>query len=154
MRNFMPGRVLVVDAGGATDRAILGEIMVAQLRAVGAAGVVVDGAVRDRAGLQDLGVPVYAAGVTHCGPYRSGPGEIHGPVSIGGTVVCDGDVIVGDDDGVVVVRAAEAESVCLRAETRMEFEEVAIERARRGETEYDWLDGSIAIEEIDTGNGQ
>ena len=150
----MPGRVLVVDAGGGTDRAILGEIMVAQLKAVGAAGVVVDGAVRDRTGLQNLGLPVYAAGVTHCGPYRSGPGEIHGPVSIGGTVICDGDVIVGDDDGIVVVRAAEAEGVCLQAEARMKFEEEAIARAHRGETDYDWLDSSIAIERINMDNGQ
>ena len=96
-----PGDVIVVDGGGDETRALIGEIMlnIAQYR--GAAGYVIDGAIRDRAALAASDFPVFARAAIHRGPYKSGPGEINVPICIGGMVIAPGDIVVGDDDGVV-----------------------------------------------------
>ncbi|MGH3999417.1 MAG: RraA family protein, partial [Pseudonocardiaceae bacterium] len=92
-----PGDILVVDAWGYSDRAVVGGLLVRYARAQGIAGLVVDGAVRDLVDLVELGLPVFSRAVTHVGPYKNGPGELRGPVGIGGTVVAQGDVVVGDE---------------------------------------------------------
>jgi regulator of RNase E activity RraA len=97
-----PGDVLVVNAGGHVDRAVTGEIVYRYAVSRGIAGVVIDGAVRDGAEIAAGTAPVFSRGVTHAGPWKNGPGEIRGPVAIGGTVVCCGDLVVGDGDGLVV----------------------------------------------------
>ncbi len=96
-----PGYVLVVDGGGDISRALVGEIMstIAQFR--GAAGMVIDGAVRDAAALGRSEFPCFARTAIHRGPFKNGPGEINVPVTIGGMIVAPGDIVVGDDDGVV-----------------------------------------------------
>jgi RraA family protein len=96
-----PGDVLVVDGGGDLTQALVGEIMMSRAMAMGVAGFVIDGAIRDVAAFLQTDFPCYARGVTHRGPYKSGPGEINVPVSIDGMVVMPGDVVVGDADGVV-----------------------------------------------------
>lgn len=118
-----PGDVVVVDAGGALENAVLGELMTrwAAHRQLG--GLVIDGAVRDAESLAHQPLPVYARGVTPRGPYKDGPGEINLPVSCGGQAVCPGDIIVGDADGVCVIPAAEAEAVRQGASVIMQTEE-------------------------------
>lgn len=107
-----PGDVIVIDAGGFTDRAIFGELMATYCKSRGIAGIVCDGAIRDRGGLAAMeNFPVYAKGATPNGPYKNGPGEINVPVVIGGKVVHPGDIIVGDDDGVIVIDPAIAEEI-------------------------------------------
>ena len=96
-----PGDVLVVDGDGDMSRALIGEIMCAIARKRGAAGFVLDGAIRDVDAIARTPFPVFARAVIHRGPYKNGPGEINVPVSIGGMVVCPGDIVVGDSDGVV-----------------------------------------------------
>src|SRR5215213_368427 len=70
-----PGDVLVVDAGGDLTNAIMGELMLAHAEQIGLAGVVINGAVRDFGWIRASRFPVFAAGVTHRGPYKHGPGE-------------------------------------------------------------------------------
>jgi regulator of RNase E activity RraA len=107
-----PGDVIMIDAGGYTDRAIFGELMVTYCRKRGIAGIVCDGAIRDRGGIAELeDFPVYARAVTPNGPYKNGPGEVNVPVVIGGKIVYPGDIIVGDDDGVIIIRPEEAEAI-------------------------------------------
>src|SRR6478672_12267063 len=103
-----PGDVIVVDGGGDETRALVGEIMknIAEYR--GAAGYVIDGAIRDVASFAASDFPCFARAVIHRGPYKSGPGEINVPVSIGGSVISPGDIVVGDEDGVVAFAAAGA----------------------------------------------
>lgn len=103
-----PGDILVIDAGGYNGRAILGEIMVTYLASLGCGGIIVDGAIRDRDGLANADIPVYARDVNPNGPYKNGPGEINMPISCGGQVVFPGDILVGDPDGIVVIRPDEA----------------------------------------------
>jgi RraA family protein len=93
------GDVLVVDAGGDLDNAVVGGILSFYAAHVGMAGLVVDGAIRDVAEIRERDFPVYARGVTHRGPYKDGPGEINVTVSAGGMVVKPGDIVVGDQDG-------------------------------------------------------
>ena len=106
-----PGDVLVVDAGSGCNRSIAGEIMLRFLNDLGCAGVIVDGCLRDLDGIETLEMPVYAKGITPQGPWKNGPGEIGVPVACGGQVVFPGDILVGDKDGVVVVRPQVAETV-------------------------------------------
>jgi RraA family protein len=96
-----PDDVIVVDGGGDETRALVGEIMTNIALHRGAAGYVIDGAIRDAGALAASDFPVYARGAIHRGPYKSGPGEINVPVSVGGCVIAPGDIIVGDEDGVV-----------------------------------------------------
>ena len=103
-----PGDILVVDGGGDLTQALVGEIMMSRARAMGVAGFVIDGAIRDVDAFQQADFPCYARGVTHRGPYKSGPGEINVPVSIDGMVVMPGDVVVGDTDGIVAFDRTDA----------------------------------------------
>jgi regulator of RNase E activity RraA len=92
-------------------RALVGEIMCAIAHSRGAAGVVIDGAIRDADALAKSDFPVFARASIHRGPYKNGPGEINVPVSIGGMVVSPGDIVVGDGDGVVAFDAGKADSL-------------------------------------------
>ena len=148
LRMLEPGEVLVIDAGGATDRAILGEIMVRYARARGAAGIVVDGAVRNRDGIAVEELPVLARGITHLGPYKCGPGEIRGTVQLGGTTVRTGDVIVFDADGFVAVESDRAAVIADRAEERLRLEEGMLVSASAGATDYAWLDAALVLEGV------
>ena len=98
-----PGDVLLVDAGGDVNNAIVGGILTFYAASIGLAGVVIDGAIRDVAEIREREFPVYARGVTHRGPYKDGPGEINVTVSVGGMVVNPGDIVVGDQDGLLAI---------------------------------------------------
>lgn len=96
-----PGDVIVVDGGGDESRALVGEIMTSVANMRGAAGFVLDAAVRDVVALARSSFPCFARAGIHLGPYKNGPGEINVPVTIGGMLVNPGDIVVGDADGVV-----------------------------------------------------
>jgi len=106
-----PGDIVVVSTGGNTTSAVFGELMCHTATAAGLGGIVVDGAIRDVEGITRLGFPAFSRTVSPGSCDKDGPGEINVPVSCGGTVVCPGDIIVGDSDGVAVVPRADAELV-------------------------------------------
>jgi regulator of RNase E activity RraA len=139
-----PGDVLVVDGGGSTERAILGEIMGRYAAALGIAALVVDGVVRDAEGLAAGPVPVFALGINHLGPYKDGPGEVHGPVQAGGTVVRSGDLIVGDGDGVVVVAHERAAEVVARGQARLRDEEEQFAQIAAGTLDRAWVSAALS----------
>ncbi|MBK0869300.1 transferase [Saccharopolyspora sp. HNM0986] len=105
------GDILVVDGGGHSSRALIGELIAHRAINRGIRGMIIDGAVRDAAALQGAGFPVWAVGVSPAGPYKSGPYRIGTDISLGGVVVHHGDIVVADDDGVAVVPLADAERV-------------------------------------------
>ncbi|MEZ2390292.1 RraA family protein [bacterium RCC_150] len=111
-----PGDVIVVNGQGDESRALMGDLIGARARNAGIAGFVIDGAVRDAAGLQHLGMPVFARTTSPAGPYKHGPGTLACAVAVGGVAVLPGDIMVGDDDGAVVVPRARAEEILLAAE--------------------------------------
>ena len=111
-----PGEVLVVDAGGYEDVAVWGGVATRAAMRRGAAGVVIDGAVRDAAEIRELGFPCYARAVVPSGPHKGFGGTIDGAIACAGCPVEPGDIVLGDDDGVAVVPlAGQAEllSLCL-----------------------------------------
>lgn len=104
-----PGDVIMIDAGGFENRSIFGELMATYCKTRGIRGIVCDGAIRDRDALAEMDdFAVYARAVTPNGPYKNGPGEINVPVVIGGKLVHPGDIVVGDSDGVIVIRPEDA----------------------------------------------
>ena len=126
-----PGDVIVVNGHGDLSRALMGDLIGVRAQRLGVAGFVIDGAVRDAEALGELGLPVFACGVTPAGPYKNGPGRLDVPVAIGGVVVHPGDIIVADADGVVVVPSETAEATLLAAEEIERNEQVKREEYQR-----------------------
>lgn len=107
VRNVMeappaPGTVLVV-AGGSTSRtATIGGLMALEMQNAGIVGLITDGLVRDSREIRESGFAVWCRGVTPTASKKNGPALVGGSVSIGGTVIRDGDLVIADDDGVVI----------------------------------------------------
>ena len=104
MDSVKPGNVVVMEARGEKGTGTLGDVLALRAQVLGAAGVVTDGGVRDSAAVAALGLPVYSSS-NHPAVLgrRHVPWEIDGTIACGGTTVQPGDVIVGDDDGVIVI---------------------------------------------------
>lgn len=134
-----PGDIIVVDGQqGDVVNAMTGEIMVRWMISRKIGGIVIDGAIRDVDTLRKLNFPVYAAGNTPKGPYKSGPGEINVPINCGGVVVYPGDIVVGDADGIVIIPAKDAPAVLEKTKAKFQREiemRTAIENGT-WETEY------------------
>jgi RraA family protein len=138
-----PGDVIVIDAGGALDHAIIGELMAGWARKRGVAGFVIDGAIRDSSELSRGDYPVYAAGVTHRGPYKDGPGEINVVVTVGGMVVRPGDLVAGDHDGVLAIPPGDAARVIADAEAQNRKEQAAMAAIEAGKWDRRWVDEAL-----------
>jgi RraA family protein len=134
-----PGDVLVIDGAGDLTQALMGEIMASFAASLGVHGLVIDGAIRDVGALRERDFPVYARGVTHRGPYKNGPGEINVPVTVGGMVVHPGDIIVGDEDGVLAIPAADVDAVINGARRQHAKEAAALESIANGTFDRTWV---------------
>jgi regulator of RNase E activity RraA len=117
-----PGDVVVVDGGADETRALVGEIMKSIAEKRGAAGFVIDGAIRDAAAFAASDFPCFARIAFHRGPYKNGPGEVNIPVCVGGCVVAPGDIVVGDEDGVVTFAPAIVPELLEKVRAQMERE--------------------------------
>ncbi|AVQ84315.1 MULTISPECIES: RraA family protein [unclassified Variovorax] len=135
-----PGDVLVIDAGGDITNAVIGGILSFYTATIGTAGLVLDGAIRDVAEIRERDYPVYARGVNHRGPYKDGPGEINVPVSVGGMVVNPGDIVVGDQDGLLAFSPDEAELLIEKARAHLETEARTIQAMKEGRWDRSFLD--------------
>jgi 4-hydroxy-4-methyl-2-oxoglutarate aldolase len=133
-----PGDVLVVDVGAGQEFGYWGEVLSEAAKASGLAGLVINGCVRDKAELADVGFPVFSTGLCIRGTGKSTTGSAIGiPVTVGDVVVSPTDVVVGDIDGVVVLTAATAGAVSDAAVERTAKELDIIARIRRGESTVD-----------------
>lgn len=139
-----PGHVLVVDAGGGTHNAIVGELLMLYAQQRGCAGFLIDGAIRDSAAFADADFPCYGRSVTHRGPYKTGPGAINIPVSIGGQVVQPGDAIVGDEDGIVSFPVQEADSLIAAARLSLKKEQAIRDEIATGAVRQGWMEKMFA----------
>lgn len=134
-----PGDVLVVDAGGDTSQAITGKIMLTYLEQLGAAGIVINGAVRgtDEIGRKDF--PCFARGTTCRGPYKTGPGEFNVPVAIDTVVISPGDIVVADTDGLVAFPENEAQRLVKAARVQQEREESGLRDIQENKWNRTWI---------------
>jgi RraA family protein len=137
------GDVLVIDAGGSHMNAVLGDLISNKARHRGIAGIVVDGLVRDIDGIREARIPVFGRGVTPVGPLHRGPGEINFPIQCGGIVVCPGDLIFADSNGVVVIPQEIAPELLKRCQEKTAREESYVEAVKRGSFSNAWVHAEL-----------
>lgn len=138
-----PGDVIVVDAGGDLTTAILGEIMVAIAQKRGVAGIIVNGAIRDADEIRRMDFPLYAAGITHRGPYKDGPGEVNTTIAIDGMVIEPGDLVLADGDGVLTVPFDQTETILAATRRKQDAEQVEMAKIADGSVERGWVMESL-----------
>lgn len=138
-----PGDIIVVDAGGALDNAIVGEMMLTHAETRGIGGVIIYGAIRDSGHVRNHTFPVFAAGITLRGPFQSGPGHVNCPISIASMVIEPGDLLIGDDDGLICVPFDDVEALYPDCAKRLDGENAQRERVRNGTVDRKWIDGRI-----------
>lgn len=125
-----PGTVLVV-AGGSTSRtATIGGLMALEMRQAGIAGLVTDGLVRDAREIRALEFAVWCRGVTPAASHKHGPAVMGGSVSIGGTVIRYGDLVIADDDGVVIWPWERISELLVKAEAKLQQDNARLARLR------------------------
>ena len=128
-----PGEALVIDARGDVSAATLGNILAARLRARGAAGIVTDGAFRDAARIAEEPIPSYCrAAHAQLSTVAHHAADLQVVIGCGGVLVAPGDVLVGDEDGVVVIPRQLAEEVARDAAEQEALEDFILERVRAG----------------------
>ena len=140
-----PGDIVVCDAGGDLTNSLMGELMLAHAVKRGVGGFVLNGAIRDAEAFLDVNLPVFAAGVTHRGPFKDGPGEINVSVAIDGMVIEPGDLIIGDWDGVLAVPLNEVDIILKKTEEKQDAEIKEMKKIKAGEWDRGWVD-KILIE--------
>ena len=139
-----PGDVLVVDGKADRTCALMGSIMINACKALGLAGVVLDGSHRDTEELLELGFPFYSIGANPNGPTKFVPGRINWPISCGGIAISPGDLIIGDADGVVVIEREKAESLLDQAALKVTDERKRIADIVAGKNlRPKWLESSL-----------
>jgi RraA family protein len=138
-----PGDVIVVDGGGDLTNSLIGEMMATHAERRGVAGIVIYGAIRDYDTLHAGTFPVFAAGVTHRGPYKDGPGEINVAIAIDGMVIAPGDLIVGDGDGIVCVPFDLTAEVLKATEAKHQAELKQLAAIKEGKNDRAWVDATL-----------
>ncbi|UMA65351.1 RraA family protein [Roseivivax marinus] len=139
-----PGDVIVVDAGGDLTNALMGELMLAYAVKRGVAGFVLNGAIRDVDAFVETNLPTFAAGVTHRGPYKDGPGEINVTISLDGMTIAPGDLVIGDADGVLAVPYDDLEAVYEATMAKQAAEEKQMKAIAEGTNDRSWVDKALA----------
>jgi len=129
-----PGDVIVIDARGHKDTAVWGNIMTKACKIRGIEAVVIDGSIRDIRENKEEKYPIFCKGVVPAGSQKRWGGNINVPIQCGGAHVDPGDIIVGDDDGVVVVPRNIAKEVLKKAKERAKTEEEWINEIQKGKT--------------------
>ncbi len=133
MEQCEPGDVMVVAVNSRSECGYFGDLLATLMQARGIAGLVIDSGVRDIADLRQMGIPVFSRCISAQGTVKETLGDVNIPVVCGGQVINPSDLIIGDDDGVVVVRRHELDSVAEKSEAR-EDKEAAIRAKYRDGT--------------------
>jgi 4-hydroxy-4-methyl-2-oxoglutarate aldolase len=134
--HVQPGAVVVIDGRGHVDSAVWGGLVCGLARRRGAEGAVIDGSIRDSAEQRALRFPVFCRGITPAGPPKPGADRVNVVIQCGGLTVEPGDVILGDDDGVVVIPRKRAEEVLRISHELLAREEESMAMIERGESPF------------------
>lgn len=129
---IQPGDILVVDTGHSADFAVMGELMATAAMKMKVGGIVVDGAVRDIAELKEIKSPIFTKYVVPSVGSKDGPGEINTEICCGGVVVHPGDIIVGDDNGVVVIPPDLVEGIVEGTRKKLAYEKNRMKEIEAG----------------------
>jgi len=143
-----PGDVLVVAVDGSDTASVVGDILLGMARNAGIVACVTDGVVRDIDGINQVGLPTFARGLSPNSPFKDGPGEVGFPVQLGGVAINPGDLLVGDIDGVVMVPREDIAVVGAEL-SQIAEKERAMEAAVAGGAKYPaWLDGVLSGDRV------
>jgi 4-hydroxy-4-methyl-2-oxoglutarate aldolase len=137
MSRVHPGDVLVLRMPEPRPIALVGDLLLTQAKAQGAAGVLVDASVRDVDDLRELGLPVWTRWVRSHGATKDVPGELDVPVEVAGTTIAPGDLVVMDADGIAVVPASELDEALELGRARLAKEATLREKLQAGELSYE-----------------
>lgn len=148
MELCQPGDILVVTTTSESTDGMFGELLGVSARAHGAVGLVIDAGVRDVADLTTMNFPVWAKAIHAQGTVKATAGSVNIPIVCAGANIHPGDVIVGDTDGVVVVRRQDATDVARLSAQRLEKEAVAREKLRNGELGLDFYGLRARLSEL------
>ena len=139
------GDMIVVSNEEDSNRALIGEVMMTFLKYdKKAAGIVLDGPIRDIDELSKWDFPIYCTGSTPGGPFKNGPGEINVPISCGGISVCPGDIILADADGVIAIPKNDAADILKDAKAYMEKDRAKVIAAKEGRANRAWVERELA----------
>ena len=127
-------------AGGFTEQGLFGDVMASSAKGLGLAGLVTDGGVRDASTIAEIGFPVFSRSISVKGTVKESLGPVGQPVVLGGVTVNPGDLVIGDDDGVVVIPQAEIAAVLAASRLREEKEARFRAELLQGKTTWDLLD--------------
>lgn len=145
------GDVIVISGVGESERSFCGELMLSYARKKKLGGFVIDGYIRDIDGFREADFPCYCRGVQPNGPYKNGPGEINVPVAVGRQVIMPGDILVGDQDGLVVIPLADAEECIAAGEATFVKEDGLLQKWKAGTMEAGdkpWVEEKLAKLEV------
>jgi 4-hydroxy-4-methyl-2-oxoglutarate aldolase len=137
IEHIQPGEVLVLSMPEPAPVALIGELLATQVKVRQAAGILVDAAVRDMEDLIDLGLPIWARFVRVRGATKTKIGQLNAPVTVGGTEIVPGDIVLLDADGAVCVKHERVPAVLQSAEERWSKENALREKLLAGQTSYD-----------------
>ena len=137
VEQIQPGEVLVLSMPDPGPVALIGELLVTQIKVRGAAGILVDAAVRDAEELVELGLPIWTRFIRVKGATKLKIGELNVPVSVGGAHVSPSDILILDADGAVCVKRDRVTEVLRASEARLQKEAQLRERLLAGELSYD-----------------
>jgi len=150
MELAQPGDVVVASTDACESAAIIGDLVLGMMKNKGIAGFVTDGLVRDLPGIRQVGLPCFALGLSPNSPFRNGPGTAGLPVTLGGCQVASGDVILGDEDGVVVVPAGRISEVANTLPDLKAAEAEVETKVRNGQQMPNWTEGFFASDRVKT----
>jgi regulator of RNase E activity RraA len=144
-----PGCCIVADARGHEETAVWGGLMHLAARQQEVAAVIVDGAMRDVAELRASGLPAYCRAIVPAGPHKGFGGEVNGAIQCGGANVRPGDLVIGDDDGVIVVALDQLDGLLERCQARMRNEDAIVANIKAGKTTIELLGLPLADSEAE-----
>jgi len=137
IEQIQPGEVLVLSMPEPSPVALIGELLATQVKVRGAAGILVDAAVRDVEELVELGLPIWTRFIRVKGATKLEIGELNVPISIGGVQVSPSDILILDADGAVCVERDRVPEVLRASEARLEKESQLREKLLAGKLSYD-----------------
>lgn len=138
-----PGDIVVVDAQGDLTNPVIGKLMVLWAKQRGLGGFIIDGVVRDIAALRKMDMPIYAAGATLSRSYKERTGKINVPVICGGVAVNPGDILVGDEDGIVVINPCDADGLLVKSKATIRKERKIMKDIANAAWDRMWVDEAL-----------
>ena len=127
-----PGSVLVIAGGSASRTAIIGGLLALEMQQAGIIALVTDGLVRDAREIRQLQFAVWCRGVTPIASHKNGPAVVGGIVSLGGTIIRDGDLVIADEDGVVIWPKEHIDDLLTRASVKLEQDNARLAELQEG----------------------